>query len=190
MFALPAYLNSGVTNPLADRLRTIALTSLCPLSCQQNGIETDLPHQKLRFALLVYIASERTAPRAKICALLWPEVDELRACNRLKQVLYEVRQSLGPEVIVTDADELRAGDHLTVDARDFGVRADAGHYEQALGLYSRFFLDGFYVDAGATWERWVDRKRAILARTFAHVVRFCTTNWLDRHEYERAIRCA
>src|SRR5687767_13581823 len=59
------------------------LITLSELRCFHGDVETDLPKQKLRFALLVYLAMERNATRDKVMALLWPEVDQERARGRL-----------------------------------------------------------------------------------------------------------
>ncbi len=166
---------------------TIRLVTLDELRCFHNGAETDLPSQKRRFALLVYLAMERSAPREKIAALFYPEIDEERARNRLKQSTYALRRDFGDDCIETKADELRANAALILDARDFGSLAEIGDYGRALELYRRPFLDGFYLDDADEWERWVDRKRSVLAGTYARAARAWVNTLIEKQEYEAAI---
>src|SRR5262245_19696828 len=168
----------------------IELITLGELRCLHDGVETELPKQKIRFALLTYLAMERSAPREKLAAMFWPEVDEERARHRLSQSLHALRKSLTTDCISTHGDQVRASAAVVVDARDFGTRADVGQYERALELYRRPFLDGFFVDDAGDWERWVERQRAILARTYTHVARTAIGGLLDQQRYHETIELA
>jgi DNA-binding SARP family transcriptional activator len=168
----------------------IELITLGELRCLHDGVETEVPKQKLRFALLTYLAMERSAPREKLAAMFWPGVDEERARHRLSQSLHALRKSLTTDCISTHGDQVRASADIVVDARDFGTRADVGLYERALELYQRPFLDGFFVDDAGDWERWVERQRAILARTYTHVARTAISGLLDQQRYEETIELA
>src|SRR5262245_17539109 len=110
-----------LSEPSAGSSLSVHLITLGELRCVYNGADTDLPKQKLRFALLVYLAMERSAPREKVLALLWPEVDEDRARARLKQTIFELRQAFGTSCIESKGSELRVADDVTLDARDFGT---------------------------------------------------------------------
>jgi DNA-binding SARP family transcriptional activator len=169
---------------------SIRLVLLDELRCLQDGAETDLPKQKLRFALLAYLGVERSVPREKLTAVLWPEVDEERSRRRLSQAIFELRKMFGPDLIETRGSEMRAGESLLCDARDFGFLADAGEYERALQLYRRPFLDGFYVDDAAEFERWAERRRAVLARTYAQVARAQTQRLIAAGAYQQAVQQA
>jgi DNA-binding SARP family transcriptional activator/tetratricopeptide (TPR) repeat protein len=168
----------------------IELITLGELRCLHDGVETEVPKQKLRFALLTYLAMERSAPREKLAAMFWPGIDEERARHRLSQSLHALRKSLTTDCISTHGDQVRASADIVVDARDFGTRADVGLYERALELYQRPFLDGFFVDDAGEWERWVERQRAILARTYTHVARTAIGGLLDQQRYGETIELA
>jgi serine/threonine-protein kinase len=152
-----------------------------------EGAETALPVQKRRFALLAYLAMERSAPRARIVALFYPEIDEARAGRRLTQSIYSIREVFGKDCIITRGGELRACESLVCDANDFGTLADRAEYELALGLYRRPFLDGFYLSDACDWERWVERKRAVLARTFSHAARLAVGRLIEQGNYATAV---
>jgi DNA-binding SARP family transcriptional activator len=168
----------------------IELITLGELRCLHDGVETEVPKQKIRFALLTYLAMERSAPREKLAAMFWPEINEERARHRLAQSLHALRKSLTTDCISTHGDQVRASPDIVVDARDFGTRAEVGQYERALELYQRPFLDGFFVDDAGEWERWVERQRAILARTYTHVARTVISGLLEQRRYDETIELA
>jgi DNA-binding SARP family transcriptional activator len=53
-------------------------------------------------ALLALLALDGPAPRPRAAATIWPEVDERRACNSLRQRLWKLRQAAGRELVLTD----------------------------------------------------------------------------------------
>ena len=165
----------------------INVITLSEPRCVYEGADTALPVQKRRFALLAYLAMERSAPRARIVALFYPEIDEARAGRRLTQSIYSIRQVFGGDCIETRGGELRACESLVCDANDFGTLADRGEYELALGLYRRPFLDGFYLSDACDWERWVERKRAVLTRTFSHAARLATGRLIEQGKFATAV---
>ncbi|MGH7459971.1 MAG: AfsR/SARP family transcriptional regulator [Longimicrobiales bacterium] len=169
---------------------TINVIALSEPRCVYDGADTALPVQKRRFALLAYLAIERSAPRTRIVALFYPEIDEARAARRLTQSIYSIRQVFGNDCIETRGGELRACESLVSDACDFGTLADRGEYELAFGLYRRPFLDGFYLSDACDWERWVERKRAVLARTFAQAARLSISRFIERGNYPAAVACS
>lgn len=60
----------------------IRLTTLGRLNACTDDVELDwLPGQRLRAALLVYLAVERRVSRATLTALFWPESSERSARN-------------------------------------------------------------------------------------------------------------
>jgi DNA-binding SARP family transcriptional activator len=167
-------------------LNPIRLITLDAPRCIHEGTDHDLPTQKRRFALLVYLAMVRSAPRARVAAMFNPEVEERRANHRLSQCLYAIRRLLGDDCIVTTGSELRASDALLIDARDFGMLADLGEFDAAVNLYHRPFLDGFYVDGAGEFESWVERRRAILARTHERACRTIINQLIEQCDFAGA----
>jgi DNA-binding SARP family transcriptional activator len=133
---------------------------------------------------------ERSAPRSKVTALFYPEIDEEQARRRLNQSIYAIRQDLGNDCILTWGGELRAGDALKSDACEFGNLAECGDYARAFEIYQRPFLDGFYLTGTAEWERWVDRRRAVLARTFVLAARLLIKRLIEQQDFGAASACA
>jgi DNA-binding SARP family transcriptional activator/TolB-like protein len=127
-----------------------------------DGVElADLPAQRLKFALLAYLAMERESPREAVLALFWPDRTGSRARHSLRQMLYELRQQLGEDWVEVRRDLIIA--RVETDAARFVEAADAGDADEALRLYDGAFLDGFSVDNHA-FDAWVDRQRAHLGR--------------------------
>lgn len=53
-------------------------------------------------ALLALLVLQGPTPRARAAALVWPEADETRANNSLRQRIYKLRQAAGRDVIASD----------------------------------------------------------------------------------------
>lgn len=63
---------------------------------------TALPLNRLDAALLALLAVDGPTSRARCIALLWPELPEADARNRLRQRLFRLRRSAGTEVVAGD----------------------------------------------------------------------------------------
>ena len=121
--------------------------------------------QPKRFTLLVYIAL--TEPkgfvrRDSLLPLFWPEADQARGRQVLRQTIYLLRQQLGSVAI-----QNRGGEELGVDAG--ALRCDVALFEAALAegrtadaleLYRGDFLSGLHVpDASPDLEEWISQQR-------------------------------
>ncbi len=68
-----------------------------PRARRPDGREVSLA--PLDAALLAWLAIEGPTPRTRLLALLWPEADATAARNTLRQRLFQLRRSLGGEVV-------------------------------------------------------------------------------------------
>lgn len=121
--------------------------------------------QPKRLGLLAYLAyAEPRGPKRRdaLLALFWPDSDQDKGRQVLRQTVYLLRQSLGAEVIVSRSDEdleLDAG-ACTCDARRFEDMIAAGRLREALDLYRGDFLEGFFVPGVAQeFDEWVAESR-------------------------------
>lgn len=123
-------------------------------------------------ALLVLVAGHHAGiTRDKVLALLWPESDEERARNALRQSLYTVRRELHAPDLLLGADSLRLNPAvITSDLREFDEARVSGRLEDAVARYTGPFLDGFHVGGAPEFERWVEEIRAARAREVATLV--------------------
>jgi adenylate cyclase len=139
--------------------------TLGALQCHAGPVElTELPAQRLRCAVLLYIALEREVTREAAASLLWPERDNERSRHALSQKLYELRQLLGRDWLETQGERLCLSSSVQVDAHAFERAVAAGELEQAMVLYRGEFLADFYLPESKAFESWVDRHRSRLAR--------------------------
>ena len=121
--------------------------------------------QPKRLALLAYLAA--ASPRGyhsrdTLLALFWPELDQERARNALRQGLHYLRRALGEEVIVGRGDREVGIDPATLwcDAAAFDEAITAGRHEDALQLYRGDLLPGLFIEEAPEAERWLEDERA------------------------------
>jgi len=126
----------------------------------------DLASRKVPLALLAVLAghAERGIAREKLVAYLWPDSDEERGRNSLKQATFGLRRTLGDHWIAVSGTTLRLDPALvSADIIDFQAALQVGAAAAAVALYRGPFLDGFYLDDRPELERWVDGERQRLA---------------------------
>lgn len=120
--------------------------------------------QPKRLALLAYLASTHPPaphPRDTLLALLWPDLDRVRARRALRQALHGLRKSLGPGVLTGKGRELVGIDpeRLECDAVSFSRALDEGRDREAMDRYGGDFLEGFHVSGAPGFERWAEGRR-------------------------------
>lgn len=121
--------------------------------------------QPKRLALLSYLAIESPhgfQRRDRLLGLFWPELDQARARQALRQSLYFLRHALGEQVVVNrGACEVGiAHDFLSCDVHTFTELNERGRLEDALALYHGDFLAGFFVNQPSpAFERWLYAQR-------------------------------
>ena len=144
----------------------IALQTLGGVGLRNDGKEVaTILAQPKRLALLVYLATARPRgfhSRDTLLALFWPESDDERARNSLRQALHHLRRSLGEASIAGRGDREVGIDASLVrcDAAEFDEAVEAGRWEDALTLYRGDFLPGLFVHDSPGVERWIDDERS------------------------------
>jgi serine/threonine-protein kinase len=133
--------------------------------------EGDLPKppltgQALALLAVLACAGERGVAREKLLAILWPESDTSAASHRLSQLVHWIRRTAESPSLIDGTRELRlrAGS-LACDLWEFEDARRSGRLEQAAALYAPF-MDGFYLNGGAAFERWAESRRSELAREY------------------------
>ena len=120
------------------------------------------PKRLALFAYLIAALPHGHQRRDTLVALFWPQLDQERARQALRQALHVVRRSVGSDVIVARGDEEIGVDHSRAwcDAFAFEEAVAAGRAADALELYRGDFLPGFFIDDAPGFERWLDETRA------------------------------
>lgn len=120
--------------------------------------------QTRRLALLCYLALRRPGEFVRCDALVtvfWPEVDQTRARNALRQAIHLLRQTLDPAVIVRHGDAELGIDprYVRTDVQQFEELLRCHAYQEAMALYRGDFLEAFNITGAPAFERWVDDER-------------------------------
>ncbi|NNF28532.1 MAG: hypothetical protein HKN73_15005 [Gemmatimonadetes bacterium] len=137
----------------------IQLTTLgrTELTRTDGGSILSVLAQPKRLALLVYLVvegSDRLVRRDSVATVFWPDSDQSDARANLRKSLYYLKQSLGPDVLVTRGDEEVGIDPALLEC-DVVILLSGGPVE-AEGP----FLDGFhFTGASVEWEDWLGAVR-------------------------------
>jgi DNA-binding SARP family transcriptional activator len=131
-------------------------------------------------ALLAYLAVTGQRHRREALAdLLWGEWPETSARRSLRQVLFNLRQIIGPDLLITrDTVQLPHGPQLSLDLEPFLAQAHVlpGDLSQArlrasVALYHGDFLAGFDLDDAPAFAAWMiaqrEALRALVVRALA-----------------------
>lgn len=118
-------------------------------------------------ALLAYLAASyppSECRRDTLLALFWPAMDQEHARKALRQLLYGLRQAMGPRALIGHGEEFVAVDtsRLWCDAAAFAAAVEKSRHEEALRLYVGPFLHGFHLSGAPEFASWLDTERARL----------------------------
>jgi DNA-binding SARP family transcriptional activator len=145
------------------RLTTFGGVALRLESAEAAGSDEEPAVPRRGLALLALLAGgpEGGVSRDSLAAYLWPESDEERARNALRQTIHTLRRELHhPDLLVTGVALRLNPSVITSDVREFNEARAGGRLDRAAACYRGPFLDGFHVTGLVEFERWVDRQRA------------------------------
>jgi DNA-binding SARP family transcriptional activator/Tfp pilus assembly protein PilF len=156
----------------------IRLETLGGVKVFQDGAELiHLPRQRLRCALLVHLAVQRSVARERLLQLLWGDPE--RSKHTLSQMLYELRQKLGHDCLDPRADQVLVGSEVTSDAVEFADAVTDGRLDEAALLYRGAFLEGSPLADTYEFELWAESERTRLASLYRECQR-TRLNYLER----------
>jgi serine/threonine-protein kinase len=139
----------------------------------RDGLDVQpLLRQPKRMALLVLLAHGGECGhlrRDTLVGLLWPESDQARGRQALRQSLYVIRKALGLDLFEArgDAELGIRTDVLSCDAVEFERLARTGDSEAAMRWYRGELLPGFFLNDAVEFERWLETERLRLRRLAA-----------------------
>jgi DNA-binding SARP family transcriptional activator/Tfp pilus assembly protein PilF len=147
---------------------TFRLLTLGGLTLEREGQPIGgIGNRKVPLALLALLAGNgaQGISRDKLVAYFWPDSDEPRARNSLKQVLFGLRRELGDSLLMSAGPTLRLDPSaIGCDLADFDAALVARGLAAAAELYRGPFLDGFYLPGRPELERWIEVERQRLHR--------------------------
>jgi tetratricopeptide (TPR) repeat protein len=119
--------------------------------------------QPKRVALLAYLAVNSArgyVRRDTLLGVFWPELDEAHARGALNTAVYQLRRSLGNNVIVSRGEELTLNEQaITADSAAFERAVKAGDHASAVELYRGELLEGWFVDDSPAFDMWLSLER-------------------------------
>ncbi|HWC75686.1 MAG TPA: BTAD domain-containing putative transcriptional regulator [Gemmatimonadales bacterium] len=156
----------------------------------ESGPLHGAPAQSRRLALLAVLAAapRQGVTRDKIAALLWPESSEPEARHALRQLLSLVRRELGEDAVLSGSPELLLNPRkVSTDIQEFEAALAHGEFERATALYTGPFLDGFFLNGAAEFERWTEDKRTHFARQLAAALETAAEAAAQRGDHAKAV---
>ncbi|CAN5912871.1 hypothetical protein BH11GEM1_BH11GEM1_02300 [soil metagenome] len=143
------------------------------LSVVNGTVTNGAANPRSRLAILAVIAATRGRGirREKLLAMFWPDSDDARARNALRQALFTMRRDLGAAEVTVGLADLRLDPAaLTSDVADFDGAMEAGHFADAVAVYAGPFLDGVYIRESPEFERWAEEQRQRRAGDYARAL--------------------
>ncbi|MGE5333125.1 MAG: ATP-binding cassette domain-containing protein [Nitrososphaerota archaeon] len=179
----------------------VQMTFLAAPHLMRNGQAVTMTSMKA-IGLLAYLgAHDRPQRREHLMALLWPESPIQQARKNLRNLLWSIRDLLGPDVL-TGHETLTLGSHVHLDLvlfaqaqrdaqRKEASRQDALEcYQTMIALYQGSFLDGIALNDAAEFETWVAMTREQYHEAHAHALRVLATNHRDEGRWAEVITLA
>nr|MBA3895518.1 AAA family ATPase [Gemmatimonadales bacterium] len=136
-------------------------------------------------ALLAYLTLEpRPHSREALADLLWGESPEAEARASLRQVLKQVRTSLG-DVVRCDRQVVELAQPLRCDVAEFVVKAEPDP-EAAAAIDIPRFLAGFSIRHAPRFDDWIAETRESLLRRYTGVLGALARDAMDRRRWREA----
>ncbi len=121
-------------------------------------------------AMLGFVALEGRSSRARLAALLWPELDGASARRNLRRELHRLRGAGLDALLREQGDGLTLAPAVATDVTDFEQALARGDLARAVALYRGPFMDGLVVGDAAGLEAWATSWRDRLAQRFREAV--------------------
>jgi len=163
------------------------------ISDKVGGPRHDLLRLPKRVAVLAYLASPVPGTwhrRDTVVGVFWPEHDQVRARNALRNAVYVLRQHLGEAAILSRGDEELAVNPAVVrtDLADVRAALAEGDPLAALERYGGELLPGLHALGAPGFEHWLDAERERLQGMVTEAGRAIATESAARGDLGGAIR--
>jgi len=132
---------------------TIRITLLGDVGVERDGSRAPLPTSGKATALLVWLAlNPGEHARARVAPILWPDVLDESARGSLRTAVWALRNTLGPEALVTTRAMLGLAPGVSVDVLELRRLVESGRTEEAGELAHAELAPGIE-------EEWLDEAR-------------------------------
>lgn len=136
----------------------LALQLLGPVVLRRDGAALPLTIRKTS-ALLVLLALGGPTPRARVAALLWPDLEEAIGRRNLRRELARLRELGAHDAVRVDGDHLALAPALPVDTSAFQQMLQAGDATAALAQWRGPPADGLDLDDAPPFMDWLAQQR-------------------------------
>lgn len=131
---------------------------LGPPRLLRDSAEVALPLKKLQ-ALLLLLALGGSLQRARVGALLWPQLDESSARRNLRRELARLRELGAADIVAAQGDALGLAPGVAIDLRAFEADLQAQAPEDALRRWRGALADGLVLPDAPEFEDWLTLQR-------------------------------
>ena len=184
------------------------LSLLGPITVRQAGRVLTLPTHKGQ-ALLVLLALDGRAHRARLAGWLWPQVGEAGARRNLRRELARLREAGAGGLLLSESEVLALAPDVHCDALAFNAAVEAGHTAEALALWRGTLAEGLQTGDTGGFDDWLgsqrqrlgaQRRRALEAAVdaalaagepeaaLAHTETLLAEDPLQEHQHRRAMQ--
>jgi DNA-binding SARP family transcriptional activator/tetratricopeptide (TPR) repeat protein len=112
------------------------------------------------WCLLLLLACQGSAPRARLAATLWPSLDEATARRNLRRELARLREAGVPDLLHLADDRIALHPAVAVDLQAFEAALHRGDSAAALALWRGEFADGLAPGVDPAFDGWLDAERS------------------------------
>ena len=178
----------------------LALHFLGTAQIQLDNTSLTLERRKA-VALLAYLAVEQGRhSRASLSALLWPDYEQSKAYKNLRQILWEIGQSIGEGWITADRESIGLNHdvNLWLDVQEFESCLAEGRRQSdtplraalladSVKLYRNHFLTGFSLKDAHPFNDWAFAKSEELRHRLAEILQTLAEDYCALGQASQAI---
>src|SRR2546423_7478163 len=146
--------------------------------------------QKRPLGLLAVLAlgGKQGLSRHRVESFLWPESDSEGAGHALNQAVYAIRHSLGDDVILSTAQDLRLNQQLvSVDVWLFEEAIAAKDWERAAQIYKGTLLEDVHFGDSRELESLIDVNRTRLRQEYHNAVERLATGSAEAGDHSQSV---
>ncbi|MFN8492247.1 MAG: BTAD domain-containing putative transcriptional regulator [Caldilineaceae bacterium] len=180
-------------------MSTLRLAVLGPPQILRDDQAIELNIAKVQ-ALLTYLAvTDVPQTRDHLLALLWAESAPEAARKNLRNRLWQLRQTLGEEVILSTGDKLALAPTIWTDVTRFVTDVQAqlqtqtlavNQLEQALQLWRGPLLEGVQFNEAPEFEIWLTTERERLGQLYRRGLTALISEWQRVGDWAHAVMLA
>ncbi len=149
-----------------------------------NENRTSFPFKKAE-ALFYYLVIKKRALKDELSALFWPDVESEKARKNLRNSIYNIRNVLGKDVLLSpqkDFVALNPNMEIQADIQIFTLTNN----EEALHLYKGEFLEGFSIKDSDLFDSWIFEQRDYFNELYKSKLDNIITSSINKKNYKDA----